>query len=41
VIIEKYNFKRIYLLKVDLEGAETEVLSDKTLSITRKIIIEV
>jgi hypothetical protein len=28
-------------LKVDVEGAETEVLSDKALSITRKIIIEV
>jgi FkbM family methyltransferase len=40
-IIEKYNLKRIDLLKVDVEGAEVEVLSDKALSITRKIIIEV
>jgi FkbM family methyltransferase len=40
-IIEKYNLKRIDLLKVDVEGAEAEVLSDKALSITRKIIIEV
>jgi FkbM family methyltransferase len=40
-IIEKYNLKKIDLLKVDVEGAEAEVLSDKALSITRKIIIEV